>query len=256
MATNIDCTALQNSIREKYVAVSRSIDGKFRYPTGREGAKALKYDSGLIASAPAELIKLFCGVGNPFSLGEITPGQTILDVGCGAGFDLYCSSKLVGLKGKVFGIDLTPEMVESARKNLVLAGVSNAKVQVASSESIPFEDNSFDVVTSNGVLNLSPDKERSFCEIYRVLKPGGRFQFADMVLQEELPLEDISAKAWSDSIGGAIPVRDLVNMMRNVGFYEVEFMGTTGFSSSKYTVGATFRAIKPEKFVNKADEIP
>jgi ubiquinone/menaquinone biosynthesis C-methylase UbiE len=89
-------------------------------------------------------------------------------------------------------------MVETARKNLVLAGVSNAKVQVASSESIPFEDNSFDVVTSNGVLNLSPDKEKSFCEIYRVLKPGGRLQFADMVLKEELPLEDMSAKAWSD----------------------------------------------------------
>ena len=198
MVANIDCKAIQNSIREKYVEVSRSIEGKFRYLTGKAGAEALHYDSSLIKSAPDELIELFCGVGNPFSLGEITLGQTVLDVGCGAGFDIYCSSKMVGLKGKVFGIDLTPEMVERARINLVLAGVSNAKVQVASSESIPFEDNSFDVVTSNGVLNLSPDKEKSFCEIYRVLKPGGRLQFADMVLKEELPLEEMSAKAWSD----------------------------------------------------------
>ncbi len=198
MVTNIDCESIQNSIREKYAEVSRSIDGKFSYPTGKAGAEALHYDSNLINSAPDKLIELFCGVGNPFSLGEIMPGETVLDVGCGAGFDIYCLSKMVGLKGKAFGIDMTPEMVERARKNLVLAGVTNAIVQVASSESIPFEDNSFDVVTSNGVLNLSPDKEKSFCEIYRVLKPGCRLQFADMVLKEELPPEEMSAKAWSD----------------------------------------------------------
>ena len=198
MVTNIDCKSIQNSIREKYVEVSRSIEGKFRYLIGKAGAEALHYDYGLIESAPVELIELFCGVGNPFFLGEIKPGETVLDVGCGAGLDIYCSSKMVGLKGKVFGIDMTPEMVEKARNNLDLAGVTNAIVRVARSESIPFEDNSFDVVTSNGVLNLSPDKEKSFCEIYRILKPGGRLQFADMVLKEELPLEEMSAKAWSD----------------------------------------------------------
>ncbi len=198
MAAPIDEKKIQDAVREKYAQVSGSAAGKFNYPTGRDGAIQQGYDSAIIQSMPDELIESFCGVGNPFKLGAIKPREVILDVGCGAGFDIYCLSKMVGLKGKAFGIDMTPEMVERARKNLVVAGVANAIVQIASSESIPFADNFFDVVTSNGVLNLSPDKEKSFCEIYRVLKPGGRLQFADMVLKEELPPEEMSAKAWSD----------------------------------------------------------
>jgi arsenite methyltransferase len=147
---------------------------------------------------PDELIKSFCGVGNPFTLGPINLGETILDVGCGVGFDLIVSSRMVGQNGKVCGIDLTPEMAEKAKKNLNQYGVRNYDVQVAGAESIPYPDNTFDVVISNGVLNLSPLKEKSFREIYRVLKPNGRLQYADIVLREDCGTVCSTLEAWSN----------------------------------------------------------
>lgn len=197
MITNDECREIQDAIRKRYRQVSRSIAGKFRYPTGQAGAEALGYAPHFIQSAPNELLELFCGVGNPFSQGDIHPDEVVLDVGCGGGFDLFCASLMIGPTGKAFGIDLTPEMAKRARENLAKAGASMTEVRVASSEKIPFDDDMFDVVISNGVLNLSPLKEASFGEIHRVLKSGGRFQFADMVLREELPAEKTVAKAWS-----------------------------------------------------------
>jgi arsenite methyltransferase len=189
---------IRESVRRKYLEVARSAEGKFKYPTGREGALGLGYDPALLEDMPEELLESFCGVGNPFVLGPINAGDAVLDVGCGAGFDLVVAARLAGPGGRVCGIDLTPEMVEKARRNLGVAGV-NGEVRVVSSEAIPYEDASFDVVTSNGVLNLSPQKEKSFQEIHRVLRPGGRLQFADIVLKEELPEKVAnSLDAWSD----------------------------------------------------------
>jgi ubiquinone/menaquinone biosynthesis C-methylase UbiE len=137
-------------------------------------------------------------VGNPFSLFSLQPGSVVLDVGCGAGFDLFIASRLTGPAGRVHGVDLTPEMVARARENLRKAGVTNAEVLQVKSESLPFADNTFDVVISNGVINLSPDKETLFREISRVLKPGGNFGFADVMLEQELPHGMAgSAEAWS-----------------------------------------------------------
>ena len=199
MTKELDVIQIQEAVRKKYAEVLRSAEGKFQYPTGREGAEALGYDLSLVGQMPNELLESFCGVGNPFSLGTINPGEVILDVGSGAGFDLVVASRLVGPKGQVCGIDLTPEMVERAQTNLKRAGVSNGKVDCAGSEAIPYADGTFDVVISNGVLNLSPSKEQSFGEISRVLKPNGRLQFADIVLKEDLPTEVAnSLEAWSD----------------------------------------------------------
>jgi arsenite methyltransferase len=190
---------IQRAVRKKYAEVSGSAAGRFRYLTGKAGAAALGYDLSVLSDLPDTVFDAFCGVGNPFTLGSLRSGETILDVGCGAGLDMILASRLVGATGRVRGIDLTPEMVEQARANLVRAGASNADAAVAGSEAIPYDDDTFDVVTSNGVLNLSPLKKQSLHEIFRVLKPGGRLQFADIVLNEDLPAEMTnSLEAWSD----------------------------------------------------------
>jgi SAM-dependent methyltransferase len=190
--------AIRIAIRDKYAEVSVSAEGKFQYPTGRDGAIALGYDPAVLDSAHTRFFESSCGVGNPFSLGNIGYGATVLDFGCGAGFDLFAASRLVGEGGKVCGIDLTEDMVVRARENLALAGLTNFEIKKVDSETIPYDDHSFDVVISNGVINLSPRKESSFAEIYRVLKPGGVLQFADVVLENDLPASLTgSAEAWS-----------------------------------------------------------
>lgn len=199
MSNEIDEKKIQDAVRDKYVQVSRSATGKFNYPTGRDGAIQQGYDPSIIQSMADGLIESFCGVGNPFKMGAIKSGEVLLDVGCGAGFDLIVASRMVGQNGKVCGIDLTPEMAEKAKSNLKQYGVQNYDIQVAGAEYIPYPDNTFDVVISNGVLNLSPLKEKCFREIYRALKTSGRLQFADIVLKEDCAGAMCSTlDAWSN----------------------------------------------------------
>jgi arsenite methyltransferase len=175
-----------------------SAEGKFAYPTGKQGALELGYDPGLLEQALDGLLGSFCGVGNPFSLGPIREGEEVLDVGCGAGLDLYIAAKLVGHRGRVCGIDVTSEMIDRAEQNLRAAGVTNAELTRVEPGSIPYGEGTFDVVISNGVINLAQDKAALFREIHRVLKPAGRLQFADVVLEKELPASlSGSADAWS-----------------------------------------------------------
>jgi ubiquinone/menaquinone biosynthesis C-methylase UbiE len=187
-----------DAVRQKYAEVAISSEGKFDYPTGRAGAEGLGYDPVYINEAPPSLLKSFCGVGNPFSLGSLEPGSSVLDIGSGAGFDLYVASRLVGDSGRVCGVDLTREMVDLASQGLAESGLTNVEVTHISSEEIPYSDTTFDVVISNGVINLSPCKQELFQEIYRVLKSGGRLQFADVILEKEMPGTLMSsAEAWS-----------------------------------------------------------
>lgn len=193
-----DLKEIRNVIRKKYAEVSISADGKFQYPTGRDGANALGYDPAIMQNADLKLLESFCGVGNPFSLGEIRHGDVVLDFGSGGGFDLFVASELVGESGRVCGIDLTEEMVNRAKDNLTSANITNIKIKKVDSEDIPYADYTFDVVISNGVINLSPSKNICFKEIHRVLKPGGRLQFADVVLENKLPADlSGSLEAWS-----------------------------------------------------------
>ena len=198
MTPQQDPAAIKSAIRQKYAEVAVSAAGKFQYPTGREGAELLGYERAFIQSAPSQLLDSFCGVGNPFSLGKLRRGSAVLDVGCGAGFDMYVAGRFVGDRGRVCGIDLTDEMTSLARKNLAKAGTSNVDIKTVDMEHIPYPDHSFNVVISNGVINLSPSKQTTFREIYRVLKPGGTLQFADVVLEQDLPAAlSKSADAWA-----------------------------------------------------------
>ena len=187
-----------DAIRQKYSRAAVSSERMFAYPTGKAGIEALGYDPVAVQEAPPALLDSFCGVGNPFSLGDIRPGSSVLDIGSGAGFDLYVARRFVGDTGRVCGIDLTPEMIERARKNLLEAGLTDIEIARVSSEKIPFNDMTFDADISNGVVKLSPWKRELFQEIFRVLKNRGKLQFADVVLERELPDTLIgSAEAWS-----------------------------------------------------------
>ena len=158
----------------------------------------LGYDSDLLHNLPPELLRSFCGVGNPFAIGSLERGSVVLDIGCGAGFDLLVAHRQVGGTGRVCGVDLTEEMIMRAQANLAGAGISDIELKQVDGDAIPYAEASFDVVISNGVINLSPCKQELFAEIIRVLKPGGRLQFADIVLETELPSHLLgSLEAWS-----------------------------------------------------------
>jgi len=177
------------SIRGKYLQVAISPKGLFRYPTGRAGLEALGYDPVMVLALPDTVADAYCGGGNPVSLGPIREGEAVLDIGCGAGVDSILAGKLTGPAGAVTGIDLVPEMLARARENARLAGVDKVYFQESSAEQLSFPEASFDVVISNGVFNLVVDKVKALGEVFRVLKPGGRFMLADQVLAGELPKE-------------------------------------------------------------------
>ena len=189
---------VRDAVRKWYRERSRAGAVDSLYPTGRAAAEALGYERIAIEAAPADLLDSFCGVGNPLTLGPLAAGEAVLDVGCGGGFDLFVAGSLVGSGGRAHGIDLTPEMVALAGQGLAQAGITWARVEVGSAEEIPSDAVSFDMVLSNGALNLSPDKETAFREIYRVLRPGGRLHFADIVQSGQVPREAAGdPDAWS-----------------------------------------------------------
>lgn len=147
---------------------------------------------------PDEVLESFCGVGNPFSIGDVQQGESVLDIGCGAGFDLIVVHHKVGDTGMVCGVDLTEEMLAKAQRNFARLGLQDIETKQVSSEKLPYDDNTFDVVISNGVINLSPAKAELFAEIHRVLKPGGRLQFADIVLDTEASSAGATSfEAWA-----------------------------------------------------------
>jgi len=190
---------IRSAIQKKYAEVSRNARGKFAYLTGYEGALALDYDVLALSLIPREIMQSFCGVGNPFKAGPLSKGESFLDVGCGAGIDLILASQYVGETGRICGIDITPEMLRIAEQNIESMDIRNVEAREGSAESIPYEDDTFDIVISNGVLNLSTRKKMAFLEIFRVLGPGGRLQFADIVLQGERARETpCTLEAWSD----------------------------------------------------------
>lgn len=174
-----DRERIEQGIRNKYKEVARSPQGQFAYPTGKEGLRRLQYDPSILASIPDDVASFYCGVGNPFSIGIIRKGGRILDVGCGAGVDTIIAALLTGGDGNAVGVDIVREMLRAAEKNAKKSGVSNVGFQNASGEKLPFSNEAFDTVISNGAINLIPDKEKAVAEVFRVLKPGGWLMMAD-----------------------------------------------------------------------------
>jgi arsenite methyltransferase len=185
--TDLEKTLIREKVKEKYAQAAVSPAGCFCYPTGIAGLRQLGYPEEWWQDFPPALLESFLGVGNPFSLGAPLPGETVLDIGCGAGFDVAVAARLVGPGGRVVGVDITPEMVTRAWELAALLPYRNLSFQVASAEDLPFPPQFFEVVTSNGIFNLVIDKEKAAQEILRVLKPGGRLLLADMLLVAPLP---------------------------------------------------------------------
>jgi SAM-dependent methyltransferase len=189
---------IPSAVRERYARIATAPRSEKRR-IGPAVAKELGYNPAEIDRLSPSVTESFAGVGNPLSLGEVRPGDTVLDLGSGAGLDSLLAAGKVGPSGRVVGIDFTPEMVERARRNVEAVGLANVDFLQAPVESIPLAGDTADVALCNGLFNLCPDKPRALAEVYRVLAPGGRFLMADVLLEDRVTPEEVAHKgAWSD----------------------------------------------------------
>jgi arsenite methyltransferase len=239
----------EDQVRRLYSQLALYPEQEFGWLKGKENAKTLGYDQKMLDQIPDVVWESSAAVGNPFSIGPIHLGETVVDLGCGAGVDLCVAALLVGETGKVFGIDLTPEMVEKARSNIALMHLRNARVELGDFLNFPLEDNCVDVVISNGAINLSPKQPCVFREIMRVLKPNGRLYLADMIRSDSPSTTQCDSKAatdsWANCVAGTLGKDCLEKLIVEAGFQDVEFIKTTGYHTSPETEGALFRARKP-----------
>jgi arsenite methyltransferase len=247
-----------DAVRRMYTDVARMPEREFHFPTGRRACELLGYPAEQLDLLPSTAVESFAGVGYPFAAGVIRIGDTVLDIGSGSGTDALIAVGLVGPSGRVIGVDLTEVMRDKLRANAAAAGADNLEVLSGNAEAIPLPDGSVDVVTSNGVLNLVPDKPRAIREIARLLRPGGRLQVADIVVRT-LPSESCRSQPelWAECIVGATTAESYVTGFEAVGLCDVEVLSRSDYfeaSSSPDTRrvagsfgahAAVFRARKP-----------
>ena len=251
----VDVEALRKAVRDEYAAVASDPSRGFHFHTGRPLAERLGYPDELLEGIPDEAVASMAGTGNPFSLGPLSEGERVVDTGSGAGVDSLVAARLVGPSGAVIGVDMTPEMVAKARSAARAARIGNVDFREGYLEALPVEDGWADVVISNGVLNLVPDKAAALAEMRRVLRRGGRLQLADIVLAR--PVSDGAKKdvsLWTGCIAGGLPRQTLATLVADAGFVAVRvldgvdvFAGAPQHSNAADygTIGAGIRARRP-----------
>lgn len=192
-----DKLQIKKDIENKYQKVAVTPKGQFNYPTGREALEKLKYDTAILSRLPEVVADSYCGTGNPFSLGKIETGETILDFGCGAGIDTLFAAKIIGDTGKVIGIDIVQEMLDRAKENRDILGLTNMEFKLFQGDNLEFADEYFDTIISNSVINLVPEKETILKEFYRCLKPGGKLLLVDQLFTgEKVKEHSTRVKSW------------------------------------------------------------
>jgi arsenite methyltransferase len=224
---------IKEAVQAMYSAVARAPEQGFHFPVGREACLAVGYPEAELDALPPAAVASFAGVGYPFRAGGIRAGNVVLDIGAGSGTDSLIASRHVGASGRVWALDITPTMLERLRRTLSEAGIANVDPVEGDAEHIPLPDNSVDVVTSNGVLNLVPDKRRAFAEIFRVLRPGGHVQIADIVIDRPVPLGGRSdPQLWAECVVGASVDEDYLRLFRETGFDEVTVLRELDYFSA------------------------
>ncbi|HUG34693.1 MAG TPA: arsenite methyltransferase [Anaerolineales bacterium] len=226
MSTN---TSIHDAVREHYaqqIKTNASCCGPLRHAQGDASdcscSDSNLYPADLLSTLPEGESAVSYGCGDPITLASLQPGQTVLDLGSGAGLDSFFAAKKVGETGKVIGVDMTPEMIERARSSAKRMNISNVEFRQGLIEDLPIESNTVDVIISNCVINLSPDKSSVFAETFRVLRPGGKLAVSDIVTDGPLPTSiKQSLSAWAGCVAGAVDAKDYIRMMEAVGFTNV-----------------------------------
>jgi arsenite methyltransferase len=254
-STAVDPEALRAEVRVKYSEVATNPDGQFHFHTGRRLAELLGYPADIRGALPDEAMASFAGVDNPFAAGGLPVGGRVVDLGSGGGFDCFVAAELVGPTGSVVGVDMTPAMVERARRVADELSLGNVEFREGILEALPVADAWADVVISNGVLNLVADKAQVLAEAFRVLRPGGVRQFADIAVGGEVPeAAKCDIELWTDCIAGGLSVDEWCRFIEGAGFEGLAvglatdtFGGAAGESRARaFDVYAhTFRAVKP-----------
>jgi len=214
---------VRKAVRDRYTKLATAEAACCRPSTMSSCGCGAIYPQAEILSLPADAVAVSAGCGNPTAIAGLRPGMVVVDLGSGGGVDAFLAAKKVGDKGKVYGIDATPEMVYRARKTAAENGYTNVEFRLGEIEHIPLESGLADVVISNCVINLSPDKEQVFREAFRVLKPGGRLAVSDIVLLKDLP-ESIRSdlKSWSECVSGAVSEAEYIGAIKKAGFDKVK----------------------------------
>ena len=220
------------AVKDMYTAVATAPTEPYHFPVGRAACRVVGYPDEVLNGLPDDAVGSFAGVGYPFRAGVIRAGDTVLDIGSGSGTDAFVASRLVGPAGKVWALDMTPAMLEKLRRLVAASGAGNIEVIEGNAERVPLPEESVDVVTSNGVLNLVPDKRRAIAEIFRVLRPGARVQIADIVIGRPVPPAcAANPKLWAECVVGATVDEDYLEMFRDAGFTDVAVLRESDYFS-------------------------